>query len=112
MIENPEKHDFLTWSIQNFIRKVKQFVTKYYITWLIDFAEKSCDTETSRFHFMPCVIKNCLVLLTNLIYEIQFNSLYINMWLSSLNIFEENQFYEKIKRETFNSINLWLRLYK
>ena len=46
MIENPEKHDFLTWSIQNFIRKVKQFVTKYYITWLIDFAERSCDTET------------------------------------------------------------------
>ena len=46
MIESPEKHDFLTWSIQNFIRKLKQFVTKYYITWLIDFAEKSYDTET------------------------------------------------------------------
>ena len=44
MIEIPEKHDFLTWSIQNFIRKLKQFVTKY-ITWLIDFAEKSYDTE-------------------------------------------------------------------
>ena len=29
--EIPEKHDFLTWSIQNFVRKVKQFVRKYYI---------------------------------------------------------------------------------
>ena len=33
-----------------------------------------------------------------LLNKIQFNSLYINMWLSSLNIFEENQFYE-IKKE-------------
>ena len=24
--------DFLTWSIQNFVKKVKQFVRKYYIT--------------------------------------------------------------------------------
>ena len=45
MIEIPQKHDFLTWSIQNFVRKMKQFVTKYYITWLIDLAEKLYDTE-------------------------------------------------------------------
>ena len=32
MAEIPQKHDFLTWSIQNFIRKVKQFVREYYIT--------------------------------------------------------------------------------
>ena len=32
MAEIPQKHDFLTWSIQNFVRKVKQFVRKYYIT--------------------------------------------------------------------------------
>ena len=32
MTEIPQKRDFLTRSIQNFIRKVKQFVTKYYIT--------------------------------------------------------------------------------
>ena len=38
------------------------------------------------------------ILETNLFNNIQFNSLYINMWLSSLNIFEENQFYE-IKKE-------------
>ena len=31
MAEIPQKQDFLTWSIQNFIRKVKLFVRKYYI---------------------------------------------------------------------------------
>ena len=35
----PQKHDFLTYSIQNFARKLKQFVRKY-ITWLIDLANK------------------------------------------------------------------------
>ena len=60
---------------------------------------------TQKIFLTPRVIKNCLVLLTNLISEIQFNSLYISMWLSSLNIFEENWFYEKIKKETFSSIN-------
>ena len=50
---------------------------------------------------MLCVIKNCLVLLrnfVNLLHKIQFDSLYINIWLSSLNIFQENQFFE-IKRK-------------
>ena len=28
----PQEHDFLTWGIQTFVRKVKQFVKKYYIT--------------------------------------------------------------------------------
>ena len=32
MAEIPQKHDFLTWGIQTFVRKVKQFVRKYYIT--------------------------------------------------------------------------------
>ena len=36
------------------------------------------------------------ILQTNLFNKIQFNSMY--MWLSSLNIFEENQFYEMKKR--------------
>ena len=31
LVEIPEKRDFLTWSIKNLVRKVKQFVTKYYI---------------------------------------------------------------------------------
>ena len=46
-----------------------------------------------------------------LLNKIQFNSFNINMWLSSLNSFEENQFYE-LKRDTFNSVNLSLRFYK
>ena len=46
-----------------------------------------------------------------LLNKIQFNSFHINMWLSSLNSFEENQFYE-LKRDTFNSVNLSLRFYK
>ena len=29
MAEIPQKHDFLTWNIQNFVRKKKQFVRKY-----------------------------------------------------------------------------------
>ena len=29
MAEIPQKCDFVTWSIQNFVRKVKQFVRKY-----------------------------------------------------------------------------------
>ena len=53
--------------------------------------------KNSLFHFMPFSIKNCLVLLRNFIKKnmlnkIQFNTLYINIWMSSLNIFEENQF--------------------
>ena len=33
-----------------------------------------------------------------LLNKIQFNSFYINMWLSSLNIFEENSLYETKKK--------------
>ena len=32
MAEVLQKRDFLTWSIQSFLRKVEQFVRKYYIT--------------------------------------------------------------------------------
>ena len=32
MAEIPQERDFLTWSIENFVKKVKQFVRKYYIT--------------------------------------------------------------------------------
>ena len=35
MAEIPLEHDFLTWGIQTFVKKVKQFVRKYYITRLI-----------------------------------------------------------------------------
>ena len=32
MAKIPQKHDFLAWSIQNFVRKAKQFVRKYHVT--------------------------------------------------------------------------------
>ena len=32
MAEIPQERDFLTWGIQPFVRKVKQFVRKYHIT--------------------------------------------------------------------------------
>ena len=35
MAEIPQKRDFHTWSIQNFVRKVKQFVGNY-IVYLIN----------------------------------------------------------------------------
>ena len=31
LAEIPQKRNFLSWSIQNFVRKAKQFVRKYYI---------------------------------------------------------------------------------
>ena len=36
----PQGHYFFTWSIQNFVRKVKLFVKKYYVAWLFDLANK------------------------------------------------------------------------
>ena len=45
MAEIPQEYDFLTCSIQNFQRKVKQFVIKHYITWLIDLANNLYDIE-------------------------------------------------------------------
>ena len=66
MTELPQKCDFLTWSIENFVRKVKQFVRKYYITWLIDLANKLYDVEKILDSIL-CIIKNCLVLLRNFV---------------------------------------------
>ena len=45
MIEIPQKHDFLTWNIKDSLSKVKQFVRKYYITWLIHLASKLYEVE-------------------------------------------------------------------
>ena len=47
---------------------------------------------------MPSVNKNYLVVLRNFMnkpVEVKFNSFYINMRLSSLNIFEENNFSDR-----------------
>ena len=32
MVEIPQECDFITWRVQKFVRKMKQFVKKYYIT--------------------------------------------------------------------------------
>ena len=45
MAEIPQKHDFLTWSIQNLVWKVKEFVRKYYINWLINLGNKLYNIE-------------------------------------------------------------------
>ena len=52
-----QKRDFLTLRIQNVIRKVKQFVRKYYTTWLNDLANKLYDVEK----FLDSIL--CYVLL-------------------------------------------------
>ena len=63
MAEIPQKRDFLTWNIQNFVRKVKQFVRKYNITGLIYLANKLYDFEK----FLDFIL--CHVLLVVLFYE-------------------------------------------
>ena len=45
MAETPRKRGFLNWSIQDFVRKVKEFLRKYYVTWLIYSANKLYDVE-------------------------------------------------------------------
>ena len=62
----PQKRNFLNQSIQNFVRKVKEFVTKYSITWLVELANKLYDIETFL-DFILCHVlsKNCLALLRN-----------------------------------------------
>ena len=91
MSEMPQKRDFLTWSIQNFLRKRIQFVRKYPIAWLIDLANKLHDVNKFIDFILCHVIKNCLVLSRNFVNKPA-------MWLFSLNTFEENQFYGIKKR--------------
>ena len=43
MAEIPQEFDFLTWTILNFVRRLKRFVKKIYTTWLIDLANKLYD---------------------------------------------------------------------
>ena len=43
MTKIPQKRNFLTWNIQNFVSKVNEFVCKYCITWLIELANKLFD---------------------------------------------------------------------
>ena len=64
MVEIPQEHDFLTWSIQNLVRKVKQFVRKYFLTRLIELANKFYNKEefiisfyTMCYQGLSCFIK-------------------------------------------------------
>ena len=57
MAEIPQECNIFTWSIQNFVRKVKQFVRKY-ITSLIDLVNKLYDIEKFLISFyVMCYIK-------------------------------------------------------
>ena len=74
MAEIPQKHDFLTSRIQNSVIKVKQFVRKYYITWLIELANKLWHKKILDF-ILCYVVKNCLVLLRNFVNKSVQNSI-------------------------------------
>ena len=70
MVEIPKEHDFLTWSIQNFVRKVEQFVRNTILfdelTWLKSYTTQ----ENTWLRFMPFFIENCLVLLRNFVIKL------------------------------------------
>ena len=57
-----QKRDFLTWNIQNFVRKMKHLVRIYYITRLIDLPNKLYDVETF-IDFILCHVLLKIVLL-------------------------------------------------
>ena len=61
-----------------------------YLTWLTNY-----DLEKTLISFYAICYQ--------LKIEINFNSFHINMWLSSSNIFEENQFAENKKSSTYLS---------
>ena len=57
MAEILQKRDLLALSIQNFVTNVKQFVRKYYITWLIDLPNKLYDIEKLLISFYVVLLK-------------------------------------------------------
>ena len=71
MAEIPKEHDFLR-SIQNFVRKVKQFLRKYYITWLIDLANKLYNRKILDFILFHLLLKIVLFYI-----EFNFNKIQI-----------------------------------
>ena len=71
MAEIPREHDFLR-SIQNFVRKVKQFLRKYYITWLIDLANKLYNRKIIDFILFHLLLKIVLFYI-----EFNFNKIQI-----------------------------------
>ena len=71
MAEIPKEHDFLR-SIQNFVRKVKQFLRKYYITWLNDLANKLYNRKILDFILFHLLLKIVLFYI-----EFNFNKIQI-----------------------------------
>ena len=75
-LEKDNRNSTKTRFSQNVVRKVKQFVRKYYITWLIDLANKLYDVEKFIDFILCHVIKNCLVLLRNFVNKpVEWNSI-------------------------------------
>ena len=65
MVEIPQIRDFLSWSIQKILRKVKQFLRKCYITRLIDLANKLFDQglfQTLLLYFKHYIVSNTFIL--------------------------------------------------
>ena len=58
MVEILQESDFITWSIQNFVGKVKQFVKKSHITWLT--------TQLLVIDIVPLTVLFCNCLLIDL----------------------------------------------
>ena len=55
MAEIPQKRDYPTWSIENFVKNLKQFAKKYYITSLTDLANKLHGAE-EFLNFILCPV--------------------------------------------------------
>ena len=66
MAKIPQKHGFLSWSIENLVRKKKQFVRKYYITSLIDLPNRLYAGERFLISFYVVLLK-ILVLFRNFV---------------------------------------------
>ena len=66
MAEILQKRDLLALSIQNFVTNVKQFVRKYYITWLIGLPNKLYDVEKLLISFYVVLLKIVLFFLKKL----------------------------------------------
>ena len=69
MAEILQKRDLLALSIQNFVTNVKQFVRKYYITWLIDLPNKLYDVEKLLISFYVVLLKIVLFFFLKIVNE-------------------------------------------
>ena len=90
MAEIPQECNFLTLSIENFVRKKKEFDRKYYITWLIAWLVVF-DIVLLAVLFCNCpLLSNCLLLK-----EMFFKGFVGLMWLTSNHMFGSGNFWDK-----------------